>query len=185
MVPTIRSIRVPIGHTPEGGVLVGAPAASRQLVLFEDPQCPYCRKFERVSGDLLARMTADGVLGIEYRMRCFLGPESIRACNALAAATEGGRFDPLRRTLFAHQPPEQSGGFTHEDLVQLGHLVGLDDAYEQAVREARYEPWVVRREQTFDVEDPEGTPFAVLGGRSLDSRLLYDKDRLRAVLSDA
>src|SRR3978361_2275578 len=82
----------PSGHTPDGGVLVGSEGARRRLVLFEDPQCPYCRQFEEASGDLLRRETAAGAVAVEYRMRCFLGPESVRADNALALAAEAGRF---------------------------------------------------------------------------------------------
>ena len=40
---------------------------------FEDPQCPYCRQFEEVSGDGLRREVAAGAVVVEYRMRCFLG----------------------------------------------------------------------------------------------------------------
>ena len=38
---------------------------------------------------------------------------------ALAAAAEAGRFDELRREMFANQPPEHSGGFTTQDLLDL------------------------------------------------------------------
>jgi hypothetical protein len=107
--------------------LVGSDDARRRLVLFEDPQCPYCRQVEEASGDLLRREVAAGAVAVEYRMRCFLGPESVRADNALGLAAEAGRFDQLRRELFASQPPEHSGGFTVEDLLGLGRRVGLDD----------------------------------------------------------
>lgn len=183
-VPTIRSIRVPAGHTPKGGVLVGSPTARHRLVQFEDPQCPCCYRFEKTSDQLLHRMARDGLVAVEYRMRCFLGPESVRACNALAAATESGRFDPLRRELFASQPPEQAGGYTSDDLIELGRLVGLGDHYEQAVREGRYEHWVVRRELILEVEDPDGTPAAVLDGQALDPEILFEEDALRAVLME-
>src|SRR6202789_1354488 len=117
----------PAGHTPDGGVLVGSDNARRRLVVFEDPQCPYCRQFEEVSGDLRRREVAAGAVAIEYRMRCFLGVESVRADNALALAAESGRFDQLRRELFAHQPAENSGGFTATDLIDLGRRAGLTD----------------------------------------------------------
>jgi hypothetical protein len=61
-------------------------------------------------------------------MRCFLGPESVRADNALALAAEADRFDELRRALFAAQPPEGTGGFTTEDLLRLGAGVGLSSS---------------------------------------------------------
>lgn len=175
----------PSGHTPEGGVLVGTEQARRRLILFEDPQCPYCRQFEEVSGDLLRREVAAGAIAVEYRMRCFLGPESVRADNALALAAEAGRFDQLRRTLFDNQPPENSGGFTHEDLIDLGARAGLTGTeYVGGVRQGRYEPWVRLVERTFEDEDPEGTPAAVLDGEPLDPRTLYEPEALGRLLRE-
>ena len=174
---------VPSGHTPEGGVLVGSDNARRRLVVFEDPQCPYCRQFEEASGDLLRREVAAGAVAIEYRMRCFLGPESVRADNALALAAETGRFDQLRRELFASQPPEHSGGFTTEDLIALGRRVDLDDPpYVTGVREGRYDAWVLEVDRAFQEQDPQGTPAALLDGEPVDSSVLYDDQALGDLL---
>ena len=133
----------PPGHTPDGGVLVGSDDARRRLVVFEDPQCPYCREFENESGDMLRREIAADAVAVEYRIRSFLGDESVRAANALAVAAGAGRFDELRREVFANQPPEHSGGFTAEDLLDLGSRVGLTGTdYVAGVQEGRYETWV-------------------------------------------
>jgi hypothetical protein len=169
------SVITPSNHTAEGGVLVGNTDARRGMVLFEDPQCPYCRQFEEVNGPVVRAALEAGVLAVEYRMRCFLGPESVRADNALALAAEAGRFDELRQALFAAQPPEGSGGFTTEDLLRLGAQVGLTGSdFVSGVRQARYEEWVLRREADFEREDPQGTPAAWLDGDPIDSRLLFD-----------
>ena len=175
----------PSGHTPEGGVLLGDPDASRGMVLFEDPQCPYCREFEELNGARITAALAAGELAVEYRMRCFLGPESVRADNALALAAEAGRFDELRHELFAAQPPEGTGGFTNEDLLRLGAQVGLSSAdFVSGVQEARYEQWVQQRETRYQTEDPQGTPAAWLDGSPIDSGVLFDQQefakRLRA-----
>ena len=173
----------PSGHTPAGGVLVGSEGARTRLVVFEDPQCPYCREFEQASGDLLRREVAAGAVAVEYRIRSFLGIESVRAANALAAAAGAGRFDELRRELFAEQPPEHSGGFSTEVLVELGTRVGLTGPeYVAAVREGRYQRWVREIDAVFDQQDPEGTPFALLDGRPVDSETLYDPERLGALI---
>jgi len=119
---------VPSGHTKGGGVLIGSDRASRQLVLFEDPQCPYCRQFEEASGELLRRLVETEAVAIEYRMRCFLGVESVRADNALALAAEAGRFDELRRQMFADQPAESTGGYTVDDLIDRGRQVWVCQA---------------------------------------------------------
>jgi hypothetical protein len=173
----------PSGHTPEGGVLVGSEGARRRLVVFEDLQCPYCREFEEVSGDLLRREVAAGSVAVEYRIRSFLGPESVRAANALAAAAEAGHFNQLRRELFAAQPAENSGGFTAEDLLESGRRAGLTgQEYATAVREGRYEQWVLRHERVFREGDPTGTPAALLDGELLDSRTLLNPDALGAAI---
>ena len=173
----------PSGHTADGGVLVGNEGARRRLVLFEDLQCPYCREFEEISGDLLRREVAAGAVAIEYRIRSFLGPESVRAANALAAAAQDGHFDQLRRELFATQPPENSGGFTTEDLLASGRRAGLNGQdYAAAVRDRRYEPWVLERESVFRRQDPTGTPAALLDGSLLDSGTLLDPEALGAAI---
>lgn len=165
----------PSGHTPEGGVRVGDASTSKEMVLFEDPQCPYCRQFEEVNGSLIVAAVHAGELAVEYRMRCFLGPESVRADNALALAAEAGRFDELRRALFAAQPREGTGGFTNEDLWRSGVEVGLTGSdFVSGVRDARYERWVLRREALYQSQDPQGTPAAWLDGIPLDSRVLLD-----------
>jgi protein-disulfide isomerase len=177
------AIEVPSGHTPEGGVLVGSQGARRRLVVFEDPQCPYCREFENVSGDLLRREVAAGAVAVEYRIRCFLGDESVRAANALAAAAEAGKFDELRREVFANQPPEHGGGFTTEDLVELGGRAGLTGPeFVTAVSQGRYDNWVRETETVFEGQDPDGTPSAVLDGQPVDSETLYDAEALGALI---
>jgi protein-disulfide isomerase len=145
------------------------------MVLFEDPQCPYCRQFEELNGPVVTEALGVGKLAVEYRMRCFLGPESVRADNALALAAEAGRFDELRRALFAAQPPEGTGGFTTEDLLRLGARVGLTEStFVSGVQTARYEKWVLSREEAYQAQDPQGTPAAWLNGHPLDANVLFD-----------
>ena len=152
-------------------------------MLFEDPQCPYCREFEELNEALITAALDAGELAIEYRMRCFLGPESVRADNALALAAESGRFDQLRHALFAAQPPEGTGGFTIEDLLRLGAQVGLAaQDFVSGVREDRYERWVPRQETLYQTEDPQGTPAAWLNGSPLDSTVLLDRRKFDMVL---
>jgi protein-disulfide isomerase len=173
----------PSGHTPEGGVRVGNLGASHKMILYEDPQCPYCREFEDRNRPLLSAAVDAGRLSVEYRMRCFLGPESVRADNALALAAELSRFDELRRALFAAQPPEGTGGFTVGTLLQLGAQVGLtESAFVAGVHEARYEQWVLQREAAYQQQDPQGTPAAWLDGDQLDPNVLFDEHALESRL---
>ena len=181
--PSVDSTPTPSAHTAAGGVLLGSVDAPRQLVVFEDPQCPYCRQFEEVSGELLRNARAAGDVAVEYRMRCFLGVESVRADNALALAAEAGRFDELRRELFAAQPEEGTGGFTTGDLLELGRRAGLSSpTYSAGVEEGRYDAWVLGTEEIFQREDPQGTPAAWLDGEPVDQRVLTDPRALEALV---
>jgi protein-disulfide isomerase len=174
-VTTTDPVSTPTGHTPEGGVIVGNANARHEMILYEDPQCPFCGQFEELNGPVLTAAVDAGSLAVEYRMRCFLGAESVRADNALALAAEAGRFDQLRQALFSAQPPEGSGGFTTEDLLRIGSDAGLTGSdYVAGVRDARYEKWVLRREGLFQAQDPQGTPAAWLDGDPLDSNVLFD-----------
>jgi protein-disulfide isomerase len=181
--PVNDPIVTPSGHTGEGGVLVGKADARRSMVLFEDPQCPYCRQFEEVNSPVIAAALDAGELAVEYRMRCFLGPESVRADNALALAAEAGRFNELRHALFASQPPEGTGGFTNEDLLRFGAHVGLTGSeFISGVQSARYEDWVLRQEAIYQSQDPQGTPAAWLDGNPMDSKVLFDQLAFDAAL---
>lgn len=163
--------------------MIGDGNARRRLILFEDPQCPYCRQFEEASGDTLRREVAKGGVAVEYRMRCFLGDESVRADNALALAAELDRFDELRRELFANQPAENSGGFTIADLTDLGGRTGLTSPdYVIGLREGRYEAWAVEIDQSFQKQDPQGTPAALLDGLRVNPQSLFDPEALEALL---
>ena len=180
MVPS-ASLASPGGHTPEGGVLVGSHGAQQSMIIFEDPQCPYCRQFEEINGGLVKAAVDAGELIVEYRMRCFLGQESVRADNALALAAEAGSFEQLRKALFAAQPEEGTGGFTTEDLVRLGAQVGLTGSdFVSGLHDARYEKWVLRREDLYRREDPQGTPAAWLDGSPVDSSVLFDPSAFAA-----
>lgn len=177
------SITSPSAHTPEEGVRLGGDGAGRQIVLFEDPQCPYCRQFEEVSGKSLEAAREAGAVAVEYRMRCFLGVESVRADNALALAAEAGRFDELRTEMFAAQPPEGTGGFTTEELLGLGERVGLTGPdFVSGVNEGRYYAWVLKCEAVFQEEDPQGTPAAWLDGQPVDPRVLMNPPAFAALL---
>lgn len=179
----MAAYETPGGHNPDGGVVVGSTGARRLLVLYEDPQCPFCRRFERRCGDMLRREIASGSVAVDYRMRSFLGPESVRANNALALAAEANRFDQLRAEIFAHQPPEHTGGFTPADLIALGAAVGLDgDGYVEGVIKGKFEPWARQVEARFAAEDPDGTPAGRLQGQPIEAELFYDPEALGALL---
>ncbi len=178
-----NSAGTPGGHTSEGGVLVGKANAAKGMVIFEDPQCPYCRQFEELNGAQVTAAVETGQVAVEYRMRCFLGEESVRADNALALAAEAGHFDELRKALFADQPVEGTGGFTTEDLIRFGAQVSVTSSdFVSGVQEMRYGQWVLRQEELYRREDPQGTPAAWFNGHPVDTGVLFDSTAFEELL---
>lgn len=178
------SVVAPSGATAAGGIVVGSATAPLKLIAYEDPQCPVCGEFEKVNGRTLESAVAAGKISVEYRMRSFLGVESVRADNALAAAQQEGKFEELREALFAHQPRERTGGYTTEDLLSLGRSVGLDDAaFASAVRSMTYAPWVARVDDQASRDGNVGTPqLVIVGGKPLSIQQTLDPALFKAAL---
>jgi protein-disulfide isomerase len=167
--------RTPPGVTGQGGIVVGSSTAPVHLIAYEDPQCPVCGRFEKGSGQVLAKAVDEGKVSVEYRMRSFLGVESVRAVNALAAAQAAGRFEQLRRAMYANQPEEKTGGYTTSDLLELGAGVGLTSRnFTAAVKNLSYGNWVRRVDDLGSRAGNVQTPEVLMDGHPIDSDVLLD-----------
>ncbi len=176
--------RIPVGVTAAGGILVGKADAPRTVVVYEDPQCPICKQFEDGPGRALTDAVAAGTVRVEYRMRSFLGPESVRAVAALGAAADVGKFEQLRTAMFANQPAEHTGGYTVSELVVLGRSIGLTDpTWVEAVRDQIYAPWARRIDDQASRDGNTGTPALVIDGKQLPSAVTFDATKLKAALT--
>ncbi|WP_331271948.1 MauE/DoxX family redox-associated membrane protein [Motilibacter aurantiacus] len=175
---------VPAAATASGGIAVGSASAPRTLVVFEDPQCPYCGELERgESADAIAAAVEAGSVRVEYRLRSFLGDESVRAVAALAAASDEGKFPEFHRALYEHQPEERTGGYTVEDLLEIGRGVGLTgDSFEQAVRSQKYAPWARQVDEQASKDGNTSTPQLRLDGSVVDADTMFDAGALRTLL---
>ena len=177
---------VPTGATEQGGYLVGSPSAPVHLVAYEDPQCPVCGDFERTNGPALKAAVDAGKVSVEYRMRSFLGTESVRADNALAAAQAEGKFEALREAVYAHQPEEHTGGFTTADLLSLGRSVGLTaPAYITAVQSMSYADFVRATDDRASRDGNVGTPELRKGGTPLTQQQVFDPAAFAAAIASS
>jgi hypothetical protein len=142
-----------------------------------------CKDFERTGGAVLAEAVSRGLVQVEYRMRSFLGPESVRAVAALGAAADEGRFEQLREQLYLHQPAERTGGYTVDDLLALGRAVGLSSpSYQEKVRSQHYATWARRTDDAASKAGNIGTPDLRLDGRPVPIELLLQPSRFAALL---
>jgi protein-disulfide isomerase len=178
------AVVAPPGATDAGGIIVGSASAPLKLIAYEDPQCPVCKEFEQTNGPTLQAAVDAGKVSVEYRMRSFIGVESVRAANALAAAAAEGKFEALREAEFANQPQERSGGYTTDDLIALGRSVGLTSPqYVDAVRSMKYAGWVAKVDDRASRDGNVGTPQLLrVGGEALSIQQTLDPQLFKAAL---
>lgn len=109
---------------PENGLSLGRPDAPLTLVEYADLQCPACKAYsDDVFPVLMERYVVPGKLRIELRLQSFLGPDSVTAAQAVAAATlqdRGWRFLDL---FYRNQGIENSGYVTDDFLRELAAAV--------------------------------------------------------------
>ncbi|WP_028647804.1 thioredoxin domain-containing protein [Nocardiopsis sp. CNT312] len=111
----------------DGSVVMAEPGAQAPVVeVYADYQCPACRQFELLNGDLLQEKAALGEAIVQFRPVSIFArqPEpisgnSLRAGAAARAAADHGVFVQYNDLLFENQPTEGSEGFTPQQLKEL------------------------------------------------------------------
>lgn len=116
------------GDTPEDTLSLGDPNAPLTLVEYADLQCPACRAYsDDVFPVLMERYVVPGKLRMELRLQSFLGPDSVTAAGAVAAAALQDRAWRFLDLFYRNQGIENSGYVTDEFLRKIGGAVeGLD-----------------------------------------------------------
>jgi protein-disulfide isomerase len=125
-----------LGGLPQKGLTLGRSKAPVTLVEFNDMQCPICRDYtSAVFPTLVKRYVRNGKLRMEMRLQSFIGPDSVTAGKAVAAAARQNRAWTFADIFYGNQGQENSGYVT-PDFVQsiaaatpgLNHTELLRDA---------------------------------------------------------
>ncbi|MBR8741521.1 thioredoxin domain-containing protein [Nocardiopsis sp. MG754419] len=111
----------------EGGSVVMADEGVNAPVVevYADYQCPACRQFELLNGDLLKERAASGEAIVHYRpvsifaqQEVPISSNSLRAGAAARAAADHDVFVEYNDLLFENQPTEGREGFSVEELKE-------------------------------------------------------------------
>lgn len=112
---------------PASGYALGRADAPLTIDLYEDFQCPACRRWgETVFPSLAANELADGRARLVFHDFAFIGPESMAAARAGQAAARQNRFWDLWAALYASQGPENAGTITSARLMAMAGSLGMD-----------------------------------------------------------
>ncbi|HEY2372142.1 MAG TPA: thioredoxin domain-containing protein [Gaiellaceae bacterium] len=109
---------------PQRGKTLGRSTAPVTMIVYVDPQCPYCGEWERVAmPELVARYVKSGTLRIVVRGLHFVGPDSERALRLLDAAALQNRFFQAAGLLYSSQGEENTGWVTDGYLRSLAYSI--------------------------------------------------------------
>ncbi|MDP9345710.1 MAG: DsbA family protein [Actinomycetota bacterium] len=122
---------------PQKGIYLGRSDAPLRAVSFVDMQCPYCREFGlKVLPTLVRKYVRTGKLRMELRTLSFLGPDSVTAGRAVAAAAEQDKAWPFADLLYVNQGEENGGWVTPALIDKAYKAAGVDAAKANAFAKA-------------------------------------------------
>jgi protein-disulfide isomerase len=144
---------------PQQGVHLGK-ASSPTLIEFADLQCPYCGDYARQAMPSVIRdYVRTGRLRYELRLRSFLGPDSVKAAGAAAAATRANRLYQFSEVFYRRQQQENTGYVTDGFLRQVAGASGVDAGKAvAAAHHAKGQPLVEQAEQMASRLGSQSTP---------------------------
>ena len=166
---------VPRGATDDKtGIAVGSGPVD--IDAYIDFQCPFCKQFELVSGDTIDLLLDRQMIRFVRHPMNFLDNASTshystRAAASAAAAADVRRFHEYARTLFEYQPPEGGPGLTDDQLIALGHTIGITDpSFASEIQEGRYLPWPSFVTERAFARGIGGTPSVFVQGIPVPAR---------------
>lgn len=172
--PAASSRLAGVPASVKGGVItVGDPKAKHTVKVYEDPRCPFCKKFEDGGAQALVKPVADGKVKVEYTIASFLdknlgGSGSVNAANALRASVEAGKFPQFHAAVFANQAEEETeDAYTPAFLLKIADKVdGLrGGAFDKAVTNGTYKKWVGEAMDAFSADGVQSTPTVFIDGK--------------------
>lgn len=161
---------------PQHGDTLGRPDAPVTMVVYVDPQCPYCGEWERVAmPELAARYVRPGLLRIVAHGLRFVGPDSERALRLLDAASLRNRLFQAAGLLYWNQGEENTGWVSDGYLRSLAHALPGNPERLLADRDAAAVDATIRADEQAALRDGvTSTPWIELGrtgGRTRHVRL--------------
>lgn len=112
---------------PQHGDTLGKPDAPATMVVFEDPQCPYCAEWNLGTlPTVLTQFVRTGKIKLVYRGILIIGPNSAAGLRVVVGAGAQNKLWNMSEALYANQGKENSGWITSQLVLSLAADVGID-----------------------------------------------------------
>ncbi|MFZ5879646.1 MAG: DsbA family protein [Chloroflexota bacterium] len=174
------------------GLTVGDPNAPVRIDVFEDFQCPACKRFtEQVEHRIITELVESGQAYYVYHNYAFLDTgwptqESQRSALASLCANEQGKFWEYHDTLFANWNGENQGAFSDSRLVDFATALGLNvKDFEACMDEGRYVEEVQASFELGNQMGVQGTPSVFVNGTIVKPGYVPSFDDIAAAVEAA
>jgi len=151
------------------------------VLIYEDFQCPFCKKLEETSGVALLAEARQGKIKLQFQPGIFMDANlqntgSQTSTASWGCAIDAGKGVEFHEGVFAEQPAQEtvgSPGFTKQQMIALGQSVGITgDAtapFEKCVNDGQYNGWAANSNAQFEVSGVSTTPSIYVNGTALDT----------------
>lgn len=168
----------------EGGGIVASPGTAKSnaptIDLYEDFQCPTCGALEKAMGPAMASMAKAGEIKLVVHTLSFLddnlkNDSSKRAANAVACASDAGKFLEYHAAVFAAQPAEEGTGYTDAQLTEFAQTAGITGpaltTWQQCTSSGQHDQYVAAVQDSAGRAGVNSTPTVMLDGKNITSTL--------------
>lgn len=149
---------------PQNGDTLGDPNAPATLLVYEDPQCPYCRDWSVATlPGVVEQYVKTGKVKLVWEGIPIVGENSLAGLNAAYAAGNQNKLWNLIDQLYQRQGAENSGWITDSLLRDSATAAGIDgekmlsDAKSDAVKAK-----ITDSENSANTNGIHGTPSFVV-----------------------
>jgi protein-disulfide isomerase len=165
------NVALPPGASKEDGYgIVFNGDKKPQIDIWEDFQCPSCKRFEDANGSKILSLAKEGKAKVVFHTLSFLGDESVVAGMGGGCAAEQGKFLEYKSFMYANQQEEHSGTWTKPYVISMAASAGLDETkFAACLNKDKYRKWLTNVAAAGSDANINGTPTVVIDGNVIES----------------
>lgn len=179
----------PLTVDPEAStVTMAKPGVTKpELDIYEDFQCPWCKRFEESTGSIPRRLAAQGKVKVVYHLLAFLNPIGSPRASAAASCVPADHWMAYHDALYAEQPAEAQdpkvSAFTVDRLRSIGSGAGLDAKTLRCIGKQTYAADAKANNAKAFKSGISGSPTVFVDGKELPTETILDSAKLTKAIT--